>query len=184
MAESGPRVPAPLHALLLGHRLRASALSALSPTPAPPPFAGRSAPSALLPTGSLPEIWKPHWPISEQGRDPASVPASPFSSLLLLLSPVSWSPVPCCAEQRTGTKARWSPGVPGQPVEPGNKRLLVEQWRGLFHSTTGSGGCSQWPQGMGEGCAFGEVMGSLRKAKGFENSLGYMICCHSQRGGC
>lgn len=35
----------------------------------------------------------------------------------------------------------------------------------------------------GEGCAFGEVMGSLRRAKGFKNSLGHMICCHSQAGG-
>ena len=33
----------------------------------------------------------------------------------------------CCDEQRAGNKAHLSPGVPGQPVVPGNKILLVEQ---------------------------------------------------------
>ena len=94
------------------------------------------------------------------------------SSLLLRLSPVGWAPVPRRADQRAGTKARWSPGVPGQPVEPGNKRLLVEQWRGLFHSTTGrwqGGGpaAASGLKGQGRGVRVWGGHGFTEESKGF-----------------
>lgn len=64
---------------------------------------------------------------------------------------------------------------------PGNKRPLAEQWRGFFHSAAWYRGCRQWPQRIGEGQTFREALGLLSKAKGFENSLGYVICCPQAR---
>lgn len=126
--------------------------------------------SSFLPEGPctawgkvLSEIWLPHWPVSEWGRDPALASSSPFLSLFLFFSPVNGSKIPCSPGQRAGTEAGPSLG----PQASQWCLVIKDRWlkdRGL--SSVVLWGCfSQWSQNRKGGCL--SKPWSLRKVERF-----------------